>query len=147
MLEQVFGEVYTKFKLHFYRGIFERLQDRESSLSASESYAAEVIHALRNPTISQFAEFLQISASNATYKINTLVNKGYVEKVPSTIDKREYHLVTTPKFREYYAINENYLATVMKRIRERFSDDEITQLEGMLEVISRELMPESDDRL
>jgi len=145
MLEEIFNEVYTKFKINFYRGIFERLQERESSLSASEAYAVEVIFALNEPTISQFAEFLQISQPNATYKVNTLIRKGYITKVNSSTDRREYHLHTTPKFWNYYAISQNYINTVMQRIRERFSVEETTQLENMLNIISRELMPENSN--
>ena len=147
MLEDVFSEVYTKFKLNFYRGIFERLQERESSLSASEAYAVEIIHSLREPTISRFAEFLQISLPNATYKVNTLVRKGYVVKVNSSTDRREYHLCTTPKFEQYYAINQNYVATVIKRIEERFSPEQANQFENMLYTISQELMPENSTQL
>ena len=146
MLADAFGEVYTKFKLNFYRGIFERLQERESSLSASESYAVEVIHSLDKPTISRFAEFLQISLPNATYKVNTLVRKGYIVKANSSADRREYHLCTTPKFAQYYAINQSYVATISKRIEARFSHEETRQLEEMLSIISQELMPENSGK-
>ena len=147
MLEIVFNEVYNKFKLNFYRGVFERLKEREASLSASEAYAVEVIHMLQNPTVSRFAEFLRISLPNATYKINTLEKKGYVKRIKSDTDKREYYLATTPKFQKYYAINQNYTVEVMKRVRERFSGEEITQFENMLKIISRELMPENGEKL
>ena len=147
MLEDTFNEIYTKFKLNFYRGIFERLSDRDSSLSASEAYAVEVIYALREPTISQFAEFLQISQPNATYKVNGLIHKGYIEKVISNTDKREYHLITTPKFWDYYAISQNYINIVMQRIRKRFPQEETERLENMLRIISRELMSESNTKL
>lgn len=143
MLEDAFAEVYTKFKLNFYRGIFERLKERESSLSASEAYAVEVIYALREPTISKFAEFLQISQPNATYKINALIRKGYIEKVKSATDRREYHLITTQKFRDYYAISQNYMTTVIQRIHKRFPPEETKKLEDMLSIVSRELMPEN----
>ncbi|MCL2254047.1 MAG: MarR family transcriptional regulator [Lachnospiraceae bacterium] len=147
MLEEAFVEVYTKFKLNFYRGIFARLNERESSLSASEAFAIEVIYALNGPTISQFADFLQISLPNATYKVNILIKKGYIEKLNSLTDRREYHLRVTPKFHDYYAINQNYITTVMKRIEERFTEKETKHLEIMLSIISRELMPESEDHL
>ena len=147
MLESTFNEVYTKFKLNFYKGVFQRLKEREGSLSAAEAYAAEVIHALNKPTISQFAQFLQVSKSNATYKVNTLVKKGYIAKVKSSIDKREFHLHTTPKFMQYYAINQNYLNTVMQRIKDRFTPEELSQFEKMLKVISSEIMFETDDKL
>ena len=145
MFEDKFTEIYTKFKLNFYRGIFERLQERESSLSASEAYAVEVIHVLNEPTIGQFANFLQTSQPNATYKANALIRKGYVEKVNSSTDKREYHLRTTAKFWDYYAINQNYVKIVMQRIRDRFPEEELEQLASMLSVISGELMPENSE--
>jgi DNA-binding MarR family transcriptional regulator len=147
MFENSFNEIYTKFKLNFYRRIFERLQERESSLSASEAYAVEVIHALNEPTIGRFANFLQTSQPNATYKANNLIRKGYIEKINSSTDKREYHLRTTKKFRDYYAINQGYIKTVMQRIRERFSEDELKQFENMLSIISKELMTESEEKL
>ena len=144
MLEDAFNDVYMKFKLNFYRGIFERLKTRESSLSASEAYAVEIIFALGEPTVRRFADFMQCSFPNASYKINTLIRKGYINKVRSTVDKREYHLVVTKKFWQYYAINQNYLTTIMQRIRERFTAEETKQLEHMLQIISDELMPESN---
>ena len=32
MLEEVFQEVYTKFKLHFYQSVFQRFATREATL-------------------------------------------------------------------------------------------------------------------
>ncbi|MCL2606294.1 MAG: MarR family transcriptional regulator [Coriobacteriia bacterium] len=147
MLKKSFYEVYTKFKLNFYRGIFERLKDREGSLSAAEAYAAEVIHALDGPTVSQFAHFLQVSSPNATYKANSLIKKGYVVRIKSKTDKRESHLHTTSKFMEYYAINQNYIDVVMERINERFTPEELEKFDEMLTIISSELMPETVERL
>jgi len=146
MLVDAFNEIYIKLKLNFYRSIFERLQERESSLSASEAFAVEVIYALHEPTISQFAEFIHISMPNATYKINSLMRKGYIMKVKSTRDAREVHLRVTPKFYNYYAINQGYINMVMQRVNERFSEEQIDQLESMLRIISEELMPENNDQ-
>ena len=33
MLDQAFAEVYTKFKLHFYRKVFSRFQSREAGMT------------------------------------------------------------------------------------------------------------------
>jgi DNA-binding MarR family transcriptional regulator len=71
-----------------------------------------------------------------------LIRKGYIEKVNSSTDKREYHLVTTEKFRDYYAISQSYANLVMGRVRERFTREETEHLERMLHIISKELMPE-----
>ena len=46
MLDQTFGRVYTKFKLHFYKQIFSRFEDREATLTTVESFCMEVIMAL-----------------------------------------------------------------------------------------------------
>ena len=142
MMEYAFSEIYTKFKLQFYRKIFSRFQEREASLSAVETFCVEVIFALGRPTINEFATFTQISAPNAAYKVNSLIKKGYIRKVQSLADKREFHLEVTEKFLNYYGISYDYIATVMARIRERFTPQEILQFEKMLQVISDELMPE-----
>ena len=97
MLDQTFGRVYTKFKLHFYKQIFSRFEDREATLTTVESFCMEVIMALGEPTIAQFSHMMNLSTPNAAYKINSLVKKGYVERIQSTIDKRQYRLRPTQK--------------------------------------------------
>ena len=141
-METAFSKVYTKFKLHFYRAVFGRFQSREATLTTVETFCMETIVALGEPTVNEFSTFLGISPSNATYKINNLVQKGYVEKRQSKEDKREYHLVATQKYRDYYDISYHYLNTVMERIKKRFPDQDVGQLEEMLNIISQELMPE-----
>lgn len=143
MLEIIFTEVYTKFKLHFYSKIFCNFQEREASLTAVETFCVEAIYALNRPTVNEFATFSQISAPNAAYKINSLIKKGYVKKVQSSVDKREYYLEVTDRFIEYYGINYSYVTLVMARIKERFPKEDIEKFENMLTTISKELMPEA----
>lgn len=111
-------------------------------LSAIEVICVETIYALGNPTINQFASFAQLSPPNAAYKINSLVKKGYIKKVRSNTDKREYHLEVTEKYMENYGVTYDYIAVVMERIRNRFSKEEVEQFENFLKVINDELMPE-----
>ena len=144
MLEQKFEIVYTKFKLHFYQEIFERFQNREASLTTVETFAMETIQALGCPTINEFASFMRISPPNAAYKINSLIRKGYVQKIQSAHDKREYHLQVTQKYKDYYNISNDYVHAVTERIRQRFSPEECAKLEEMLTIINQELMPEVD---
>lgn len=142
MLEQVFNEVYTKFKLHFYRSVFGRFQKREASLTTVENFCMEIIMALGKPTVNEFSSFVGISAPNAAYKINNLIQKGYIRKEQSETDKREYHLVVTQKYIDYYNISYGYLSTVMDRIKARFPAEDVAKIEEMLDIISDELMPE-----
>ena len=142
MLQDSFSKVYTKFKMHFYQKMFEKLQEREASLTTVETFCMEIIYALDKPTVAQFADMANISSPNAAYKINNLVKKGYLKKVQSEEDKREYHLEVTQKYIDYYNISNTYLKTVMDRIEDRFSKEELESMEHMLNVISTELMPE-----
>ncbi len=105
MLDQAFAEVYTKFKLHFYQKVFGRFQSREASLTTVESFCMEIIQALDKPTINEFAQFVQISPPNAAYKVNSLIQKGYLRKVRSEDDRREYYLEPTDKYVDYYNIS------------------------------------------
>lgn len=141
-LEQAFFRVYTKFKLHFYQEIFKRFQDREASLTTVETFCMESIQALGSPTVNEFAAFMCISSPNAAYKVNSLVKKGYIRKVQSEDDRREYHLEVTKKYIDYYNISSDYLKTVMARVKARFSPEDCGKLQDMLCVVGRELMPE-----
>ena len=127
MLEEVFQDVYTKFKLHFYQNVFQRFATREATL-----------------TIAEFSRMMRISTPNAAYKIGSLVKKGYVEKIQSTTDRREYYLRPTQKYIDYYSISYSYLHTVIERVRQRFPAEDCDKMEQMLSVISTELMPELD---
>ena len=122
MLDQAFGQVYTKFKLHFYKQIFSRFEDREATLTTVESFCMEVITALGEPTIAQFSHMMNLSTPNAA--------------------KREYHLRPTQKYLDYYNISYSYLHLVMERTKKRFAPEDLARLEDMLRIVSNELMPE-----
>lgn len=144
MLKRSFTDVYSKFKLQFYRRVFEQVRERDGSLSAMEAFALEVIGMLGKPTVGQFAEFLNISQSNATYKVNSLIKKGYVERLNSTTDRREYHLVLSDKYYKYINLMDSYQMEVLSRIEERFSREDVEKFDEMLKVIAGELMPECE---
>ena len=144
MLEKNFAEVYEKFELQFFRRIFEQVRERDGSLSAMEAFSLEVIYLLHEPTVGQFADFLNISQSNATYKVNSLIRKGYIERLNSQTDRREYHLKLTEKFLNYVGLFNKYEHTVMERIETRFPAEDVRKFDEMLAVISGELMPECD---
>lgn len=144
MLEESFSRVYGKFKLQFYREVFSRFQSRDAGLTAMEAFCMEIILALKEPTINEFASFAQISSPNAAYKINSLIQKGYVEKVQSPHDRREYHLRPTQKYLDAYNSQSRYVKQVMERVKERFDLEDTERLNQMLQVIDRELMPEVD---
>ena len=144
MIEENFTTVFDKFKFQFFRKIFESVRERDGSLSAMEACSLEIIDLLGAPTIGEFADFLNISQSNATYKVNSLMRKGYLVRQNSETDRREYHLVLSEKYYNYMAFLTSYEDTVCRRIQDRFSEEELTVFDRILKTISEELMPECD---
>ena len=143
MLKENFTEVYDKFELEFFRRLFTLVREREGSLSAMEAFSVEIIRQMGAPTISQFADFLGISQSNATYKVNSLIKKGYIIKENSDVDRREYHLHLSEKYYQYSGLMRGYVDTVMERMEKRFRPEELEKLTEMLRIMSDELMPEA----
>ncbi len=142
MMEENFITVFDKFKFQFFRKIFESVRERDGSLSAMEACSLEIIDLLAAPTIGEFADFLNISQSNATYKVNSLMRKGYLVRQNSETDRREYHLVLSEKYYKYMELLTSYEDTVCSRIQSRFSEDELAVFDRILKTISDELMPE-----
>ena len=134
--------LYSKFRIHYYRDVFRRINSRELSLTATEVYCVEIIHNLEKPTIQEFANFIGISSPNATYKVNSLIKKGYVKKLQSDTDKREFYLDVTEKFYRYYNINEKYLDIVEERLKNELSPEEFKMFNDTLKKSYYEMMPE-----
>lgn len=138
MLEREFERLYYKFRANYCKNLFSYV--KEGSLSATESYCLEVIFLLKGPTVNEFAEYVNISLPNASYRINNLIAKGYVEKTVSEYDRREYHLEVTDKFLNQYGANVSFNTKLMNRIREEFTKEEIDVLEKMIKRIVDEIM-------
>ena len=93
-LEDRFFRLYRRLRLVSYR----RLLRRTEKLSAADAFAVDVIYLLERPTLSQFAGTMGISQPSATYRVNELVAKGAVEKLPSPRDRRECRLQVGPQY-------------------------------------------------
>lgn len=133
-----FTEIYTNFKLHFYREIFKNFSNREATLTTVESFCMEVIYAMGHPTINQFANFIQISSPNAAYKVNNLIKKGYLRKIQSQRDKREYYLEVTEKYIDYYNVSQSYVDKVLKKCRKVMTEEEWDQFDHSVRIIQQE---------
>jgi len=136
MLEKEFEKLYYKFRNNYCKNLFSSVNDDKDSLSPTESYCVEVIYLLNRPTVRQFANYVNISQPNATYRISNLIEKGYVRKVLSLEDRREYFLEVTEKFSKNYGINASYNAELMNIIRENFSKEEIETMERLIKKLN-----------
>jgi DNA-binding MarR family transcriptional regulator len=79
---------------------------------------------------------VNISQPNATYRISNLISKGYVRKVLSLDDRREYYLEVTDKFSKNYGMNSSFNADLMAGIREKFTKDEVAVMEKMIKKLN-----------
>lgn len=145
MLERNFQKVYNRFKLLLYSRVFKEFGSKEEEgLSAMEVILMEIILALGEPTVNEFASMSTLSAPNAAYRINQLVKKGYISKIQSDKDKREFHLKVTDKYTEKYGDIFSYINKVSARIRDRFPAEDVEKLDVMLGIIAHELMKETN---
>ena len=140
MLEKHLLSISEKLRLQFYKKMFKVLRDREGSLSAMEFFSVEIIHALGTPTVSEFAECIGISRPGASYKIASLIEKGYVTKEISEEDKREYRLVLTDKFYNYIKLYEDSFTNAVLEAERDFPEEKVLEADALLEKMDTALL-------
>lgn len=139
MLEKEFEKLYFNFRDNYCKNLFSNVNEEKDGLSPTESYCVEAIFLLNRPTIHQFANYVHISQPNATYRISNLIEKGYVRKVISQEDRREYFLEVTDKFAKNYGMNSSFNAEFLKKVYNKFTKEEIEQIDNMLKRINETL--------
>ena len=125
MLAREIEDLYKQFRLRNYQALFNRIREKDGSLSATEAYAVDVIYLLGNPTITQLAEALGISQPNATYKVNNLAAKGYVVKSTPDGDRRECRLQLGPKFYQYFTDSDHFIDVAAEKLEGEFPPEEL----------------------
>lgn len=138
-LENTILTIIKEFQLRFFLSIFEYVKEREGSLSAVEAFSLAIIDSMNSPTISEFADFLGISQSNASYKVNSLQKKGYIERKQSEEDGREYHLMLTKKYRDYISLLSESIRIFMADIKNKFSPSEYETFKKISNIFAEEL--------
>ena len=114
------------------------LRERAGSLSAAEISSVEVIYLLNEPTMKEFADYIDISPPNATYKVKSLVEKGYLKKIP-TEDGREFRLRVTDQFRRYYSDDASYGKFILSKMQERLSPEEIGEVSKIIALLDEKV--------
>ena len=117
--------------------MFSRIKDKEEALSSSEYFCLECIYLMGNPTISQFANFLDISSPNATYKVKQLIKKGFITKEKSEKDGREYILVPTQKFYDFYESKEDYV--IVNDLKRSLDKKESKKMDKILKILTDQM--------
>lgn len=89
----------------YYARVASTLGTSKSALTATECFCLEIILLLDSPTTSAFSSYMNISLPNATYRIKSLIRKGYLRKEPSASGRRGSKLVVTEKYTKFYSMN------------------------------------------
>lgn len=139
MIERQIFKLYERTRIELYRKIFNQVKERAGSLSAMEIISLEVIYALNRPTISEFARFIGISQSNATYKVNSLVTKGYITKETSSEDGREFILQPTEKFYGYSRFFEEDMMKMLAKVGENLTHEELSAVLKAVDLLEGEM--------
>ena len=139
MLDESFEKIYRAFRLEYYKHFFSVLRERAGSLSAAEISSVEVIYLLNEPTMKEFADYIDISPPNATYKVNNLVAKGYACKTISEDDKRECRVTVGERFYKYYGNSTRFIDNAVDALREDYSEDELKTFEKVLHSLNRHI--------
>lgn len=134
-IKDKFDDFYKKIKLMFYKNIFAHLKEEEEVLSSSEYFCLECIYLMDKPTISEFAEFLDISSPNATYKVKQLIKKGFISKERSESDGREYLLVPTQKFFDFYESKDNGSVNVQE-LKQNLGKEDSKKVDKIVSILS-----------
>ena len=138
MLDESFEKIYRAFRLEYYKHFFSVLRERAGSLSAAEISSVEVIYLLNEPTMKEFADYIDISPPNATYKVKSLVEKGYLKKIP-TEDGREFRLRVTDQFRRYDSDDASYGKFILSKMQERLSPEEIGEVSKIIALLDEKV--------
>ena len=129
-LQEVLHNVYGKLRLHFYMQVYSTFENREATLTTVETFSMEAITTLDHPTVAQFAKAMNISTSNAAYRVSSLIKKGYLKKIQSKDDLRTFYLEPTPK----------YIKVIADRVKKRLSPEDYEKFTETLDMIDKELM-------
>lgn len=135
MLSQEFQNVYNIFKMNFYASMCANSKE----LTMQEAFSLDIIYMLGQPTILEYAKYMGISQPNATYKINQMIDKGYLIKEVCKEDKRAYRLKVTKKFLACYRDNDRYIKKTLGDIENMFTKEEVQLLEKMLTTIQQQM--------
>ncbi len=134
-------KVYEKFRMNFYKSVCKEIEPNDDKLTVLETITLEVIDILNEPTVNDVARFLEISQPNAAYKIATLGKKGYLTKVQSKVDRREYHVILSDKYYEYSKGKNEDIKNMLCRLTENYNEKELENFDRMLNDINVAMEP------
>jgi DNA-binding MarR family transcriptional regulator len=103
-----------------------------SKLTVHQLQYIDVIHQLREPTITGIAEKLNITKASVTNGVNKLVALGFVTKTQSGEDRRVFHATLTPAGDRLVKAKYRALKEYGRFLRASLNKEEVRQFETIL---------------
>lgn len=136
---------YSRLMLVYYKKLFSAKDRENRELKAADVSLLEVIYHLKNPHYAQLSKFVNMSLPNLTYRVNRLIEKGYLTRAADERDKRVHTLTVTEKFLKMYGLDERFLRALIGDIYEELSEDERQLAENIIEKLNERMKEASHE--
>ncbi|MDR3574014.1 MAG: MarR family transcriptional regulator [Anaerolineaceae bacterium] len=110
-------------------------QSELSDLSMKQIIYLEMITRLEKPTFSDLAVRFNVTKPSVTAIIAKLIQKGYVRKIQSNDDRRNFYIVLTEKGQMVNEKHQNLHRRIAERLSQKLSLTELNQLQELLNKI------------
>ena len=101
--------------------------DEMSELTVRQIYYLDMIKEFKDPMVSELAQKLGVTKPTVTYTLNYLIEKGFVEKIRSDVDRRVYHLHLTEQGKRITELHDEAHEEFVSILTNKLNSREIDQ--------------------
>ncbi len=110
-----------------------------SELSMSEMHVIEAVYLESEPTMTNVAKRLMVTVGTLTTAVNRIVQKGFLERHKSPLDKRIVMLALTLKGRDALNVHDDFHKQLEKMILEPFEQEDYSWVMERMAMINKNL--------
>ena len=110
-----------------------------SELSMSEMHVIEAVYLESEPTMTNVDKRLMVTVGTLTTAVNRIVQKGFLERHKSPLDKRIVMLALTLKGRDALNVHDDFHKQLEKMILEPFEQEDYSWVMERMAMINKNL--------
>ncbi|ALS02504.1 transcriptional regulator [Enterococcus silesiacus] len=134
---QIFSEIYDNVLIQFQNN--SQRSDTFPDLSANDEHYIDILYSLKKPTLTSFAEKAEISKPASTRIIRGFLERGFLTKHPSPVDKRIQYLELSPELKEHCQKNYQLFDHVFSECLSVLSENEQKELHRLMHKINEKI--------
>lgn len=112
-------------------------QTTDVDVSTIQSHILYEIHRQSAPTMQQVADTLGMDVTTFSRQIQTLIKMDVVKKVPSSTDRRYFHLTLTEKGERVQEEIDQQMTSYLEEVFAHFTDAEKEQILSSIQMLNR----------